>query len=108
MKGPKRGSDPAGDFEATWESERRNASYFRVVAGTLIAFAIPAFLALAGCDSPVSSDAVPATDCADWNSCTSCSLGRVSLVDDSGSVEQQEPASSDRGGDTEVHQGMPA
>ncbi len=40
--------------------------------------------------------------------CVSFLLGRVSLVDDSGSVEQQEPARSDRGGDAEVYQSMPA
>jgi len=34
--GPKRGSDPAGDFAEIWESERRNASYLRVVTGALL------------------------------------------------------------------------
>ena len=34
----------------------------------LIALAIPAFLALAGCAIPVSPDAAPVADCADWNS----------------------------------------
>ena len=34
---PKRGTDPAGDFAEIWESERRNASYLRVVTGGLLA-----------------------------------------------------------------------
>ena len=33
---PKRGSDPAGDFAEIWGSERRNASYLRVVTGALL------------------------------------------------------------------------
>ena len=33
---PKRGTDPAGDFAEIWDSERRNASYLRVVTGGLL------------------------------------------------------------------------
>ena len=33
---PKRGTDRAGDFAEIWDSERRNASYLRVVTGGLL------------------------------------------------------------------------
>ena len=33
---PKRGTDPVGDFAEIWDSERRNASYLRVVTGGLL------------------------------------------------------------------------
>lgn len=33
---PRRGSDPAEDFAAIWDSERRNANHLRVVTGALL------------------------------------------------------------------------
>ena len=36
MSEPRRGTDRAGDFAEIWESERRNASYLRVVTGGLL------------------------------------------------------------------------
>ena len=37
---PRRGTDPAQDFAEIWDSERRNASYLRVVTGALLVLLI--------------------------------------------------------------------
>ena len=68
VNGRQRGSGPADGFAENRESVHRNPCHLRVVRRALIAIAIPAFLALAGCDGPVSPDAAPVAGCADWNS----------------------------------------